>query len=183
MAVGRPADGAALQAVPQARLAASQAGLPRFRRSKRRRRPAATLIAKFAPRNSHQAFITNSVSEAYSSRGTGHRSKRSCRTAGKPSSPLPPKETELNMRHLRPLLLSTFLGAGVLAVQLAPAFAQATGCPPVQGDLGAPLTTGGADDVAVYADVAPPPLPDYDQPPNSGRRRHVDAGILVVERL
>jgi hypothetical protein len=68
------------------------------------------------------------------------------------------------MRHLRPLLLSTFLGAGVLAVQVAPNFAQAADCPPVQGDLGAPPTTGGAD-VAVYADEAPPPLPDYDQPP------------------
>jgi hypothetical protein len=67
------------------------------------------------------------------------------------------------MRHLRPLLLSTFLGAGVLAMQVAPVFAQA-GCPPGQGDLGAPLTTGGAD-VAVYADEAPPPLPEYDQPP------------------
>ena len=68
------------------------------------------------------------------------------------------------MRHLRLLLLSTFLGAGVLAAQVAPVFAQAAGCPPVQGDLGAPTTTGGAD-VAVYADEAPPPLPDYDQPP------------------
>ena len=68
------------------------------------------------------------------------------------------------MRHLRPLLLSTVLGAGVLAMQVAPVFAQAAGCPPVQSDFGAPLTTGGAD-VAVYADEAPPPLPDYDQPP------------------
>jgi len=68
------------------------------------------------------------------------------------------------MRHLRPLLLSTFLGAGVLAAQVAPVFAQTCACPPVQGDLGAPATTGGAD-VAVYADEAPPPLPDYDQPP------------------
>ena len=68
------------------------------------------------------------------------------------------------MRRLRPLLLSTVLGAGVLAMQVAPVFAQAAGCPPVQSDLGAPLTTGGAD-VAVYADEAPPPLPDYDQPP------------------
>jgi len=49
-------------------------------------------------------------------------------------------------------------------MQVAPVFAQAAGCPPVQGDLGAPATTGGAD-VAVYADEAPPPLPDYDQPP------------------
>ena len=68
------------------------------------------------------------------------------------------------MRHLRPLLLSTFLGAGVLAAQVAPVLAQAAGCPPTQGDLGAPLTTGGAD-AAIYADEAPPPLPDYDQPP------------------
>ena len=30
--------------------------------------------------------------------------------------------------------------------------------------MGAPLTVGAAD-VAVYADEAPPPLPDYDQPP------------------
>ncbi len=68
------------------------------------------------------------------------------------------------MRHFRPLLLSTVLGAGVLAMQAAPVFAQAAGCPPIQGDLGAPATTGGAD-VAVYADEVPPPLPDYDQPP------------------
>jgi hypothetical protein len=68
------------------------------------------------------------------------------------------------MRHLRPLLLSTVLGAGVLAMQVAPVLAQAAGCPPVQTDFGAPLTTGGAD-VAVYADEAPPPLPEYDQPP------------------
>jgi len=68
------------------------------------------------------------------------------------------------MRHLRSLLLSTLLGAGVLAMQVVPVFAQAAGCPPVQGDLGAPPTTGGAD-VAVYADEPPPPLPEYDQPP------------------
>jgi hypothetical protein len=49
-------------------------------------------------------------------------------------------------------------------MQVAPVLAQAAGCPPVQGDLGAPLTTGGADAV-IYADEAPPPLPDYDQPP------------------
>ena len=41
------------------------------------------------------------------------------------------------MRHVRPLLLSTFL-AGVLATQVAPVFAQTCACPPVQGDLGAP---------------------------------------------
>ncbi len=64
------------------------------------------------------------------------------------------------MRHVRPLLLSTFL-AGVLAMQVAPVFAQAAGCPPIQGDSGA----APAADVAVYADEAPPPLPDYDQPP------------------
>ncbi len=68
------------------------------------------------------------------------------------------------MRHLRPIMLSTFVGVGVLAMQVAPVFAQAAGCPPVQGDLGAPITTGGAD-AAIYADEAPPPLPDYDQPP------------------
>jgi hypothetical protein len=68
------------------------------------------------------------------------------------------------MRNLRALLFSTVLGAGILAIQVAPVFAQAAGCPPVQSDLGAPSTTGGAD-VAVYADEAPPPLPDYDQPP------------------
>jgi hypothetical protein len=66
------------------------------------------------------------------------------------------------MRHLRPLLLSTFL-AGVLATQVGPVFAQTAGCPPIQGDSGAAPV--GAADVAVYADEAPPPLPDYDQPP------------------
>ncbi len=66
------------------------------------------------------------------------------------------------MRHVRPLLLSTFL-AGVLATQVGPVFAQTCACPPIQGDLGAAPV--GAADVAVYADEAPPPLPDYDQPP------------------
>ena len=47
------------------------------------------------------------------------------------------------MRLLRPLLLSTFLGAGVLATQIAPVFAQASGCPPIQGDLGGAAADAG----------------------------------------
>ena len=67
------------------------------------------------------------------------------------------------MRHFRPLLLSTFLGAGILATQVAPVFAQTCTCPPTQ-DQGA-ASPAGEGGVAVYADEAPPPLPDYDQPP------------------
>ena len=70
------------------------------------------------------------------------------------------------MRHLRPLLLSTFLGAGVLATQVAPVFAQTCTCPAVQGESGG--APADAASVAVYADEAPPPLPDYDQPPIPG---------------
>jgi len=70
------------------------------------------------------------------------------------------------MRHVRPLLLSTFLGAAVLATHVAPVFAQTCTCPAVQGESGgAPADAAG---VAVYADEAPPPLPDYDQPPIPG---------------
>jgi len=67
------------------------------------------------------------------------------------------------MRHLRPIMLSTFVGVGVLATQVAPVFAQSCTCPPSQ-DQGAAAGAGGAG-VAVYADEAPPPLPEYDQPP------------------
>jgi hypothetical protein len=68
------------------------------------------------------------------------------------------------MQYVRCAMVSTFVGFGILATQITPGFAQATGCPPVQGELGAPATTGGADAV-IYAEEAPPPLPDYDQPP------------------
>ena len=40
------------------------------------------------------------------------------------------------MRHLRPIMLSTFVGVGVLATQVAPVFAQTCTCPPSQ-DQGA----------------------------------------------
>jgi hypothetical protein len=66
------------------------------------------------------------------------------------------------MRHIRPLMLSTFVGVGVLATQVAPVFAQSCTCPPSQDQGAAP---GGGAGVAVYADEAPPPLPEYDQPP------------------
>jgi hypothetical protein len=64
------------------------------------------------------------------------------------------------MRLLRPLLLSTFLGADVLATQIAPVIAQTCTCPPVEGDAGG--SSADAASVAIYADEAPPPLPDYD---------------------
>jgi hypothetical protein len=60
-------------------------------------------------------------------------------------------------------MLSTFVGVGVLAMQVAPVFAQTCTCPPGQ-DQGAASPDGGGG-AAIYADEAPPPLPDYDQPP------------------
>jgi hypothetical protein len=60
-------------------------------------------------------------------------------------------------------MLSTFVGVGVLAAQVAPVFAQTCTCPQTQ-DQGA-ASPAGEGGVAVYADEAPPPLPDYDQPP------------------
>jgi hypothetical protein len=74
-----------------------------------------------------------------------------------------PKRRKLNMRRSRHLIVSTILGAGILATQLASASAQTCTCPPAQDDSsGAPA---GAAAIAVYADEAPPPLPEYDQPP------------------
>jgi hypothetical protein len=67
------------------------------------------------------------------------------------------------MRYSRPLILSTILSVGILATQFAPAFAQTCTCPTVQDDGSGP--PGGAAGIAVYADEAPPPLPEYDQPP------------------
>jgi hypothetical protein len=66
------------------------------------------------------------------------------------------------MRNLRPLMLSSLLGASLLAMQVAPAFAQACSCPSAPDSAAAGPA---APDVTVYADDAPPPLPDYDQPP------------------
>ena len=63
---------------------------------------------------------------------------------------------ESSMRNIQALALSTFLAAGVLAAPMGSVFAQTCTCPTDQG---------GATAVSVYADEAPPPLPEYDQPP------------------
>jgi hypothetical protein len=60
------------------------------------------------------------------------------------------------MRNLQAVALSAFLAAGVLAAPLGSALAQTCTCPTDQE---------GAAPVSVYADEAPPPLPEYDQPP------------------
>jgi len=66
------------------------------------------------------------------------------------------------MRHLRPLMLSTILGASVLATQVAPVLAQTCACPPASDNSAAAPAAPG--EVSVYADEVPPPLPEYDQP-------------------
>jgi hypothetical protein len=60
------------------------------------------------------------------------------------------------MRNMHAVALSTFLAAGVLAAPMGSVFAQTCTCPSDQE---------GSAGVTVYADEAPPPLPEYDQPP------------------
>jgi hypothetical protein len=62
------------------------------------------------------------------------------------------------MRLLRHAVLASLIGACVPVALVAPGFAQTCACPPT----GAGSSGGG---YAIQADQAPPPLPDYDQPP------------------
>ena len=68
------------------------------------------------------------------------------------------------MRHVRPCYCRTFSAPAFWRCRSAPVLPKPPDARRSRATWGAPLTTGGAD-VAIYADEAPPPLPDYDQPP------------------
>src|SRR5271166_4848534 len=88
-----------------------------------------------------------------------------CKLATPPRGQL---ERFLDMRLLRPALAALAIVASGQAAFLTPALAQECVCP--SSDEGA-LPAAGAYSAAgraapvIYADEAPPPLPDYDQPP------------------
>jgi hypothetical protein len=62
------------------------------------------------------------------------------------------------MRSLTPILAAVLLAAAPSAVTVGFAEAQTCTCPPSGGE-------GGAEQPRIIADEAPPPLPEYDQPP------------------